>query len=175
MAPSAGTLSKKKEKERKKKACGDLGRARRWGGRRRTPSIHPVLCLRWADTAESLDSVGSPVVPVKSDNAVSDLRHGSGRRRHAGKLFGRRKKGRRRSQKPGEASNSSSLPPSSRHPSPLVGISFKCQTVHLERLTQTSGGLADRGKRGCRGVEDSGRMSESGTAEIERERDSRRS
>lgn len=83
---------RKGEGKKKKRERGDLGRARRWGGPRRTPSIHPGLCLRWADTAESLDSVGSPVVPVKSDSAFSDRRHGSGRRRHAGKLFGKKKK-----------------------------------------------------------------------------------
>lgn len=112
-----------------------------------TQWVHPTVCLCSSDTVESLDSVGSPV-PVKSNNSISDGLWYSSRRLHwmskrFKKQFGECKeldhvsaaecRGAKFCSTRAHMNSDNLEVPTFLH----VGISSKCQIIHLEQVTQT--------------------------------------
>lgn len=139
---SVGTLSKKKKKNRKeeKKECGDLGESVKVG---RTAAAH-CRSIRFSVCVEltrpSLWTLSAALLFLSSRITASrtfDTAPAARDTRENCSGGVTKKKEVRNAEKHPTLLPFLPPPPFSLHPSPLAGISFKCQTVHLEQLTQT--------------------------------------
>lgn len=117
------------------------------GRERLTLWIHPIICLCCSDTVLSLDSVGSPVA-VRSNNSIWEWLCALAS--HTGSTGGHRDsriQARRLSAHCGMQRSSAAHVQAQAQTTwkcplyLLVGISLKCQIVHLEQVTQTFGDL----------------------------------